>query len=72
MIRVDEEVQFEDYSHYLTTHPIQSLESKLLDAEFKKRMADALLKEKINSEKNLYDRENSGVVITTNIHHFKF
>lgn len=55
MIRVDEEVQFEDYSHYLTTHPIQSLESKLLD-----------------SEKNLYDRENSGVVITTNIHHFKF
>jgi len=68
MISVDNAIQFEDYCHYQAIHPVQSLESKLFDAEFKKRMAEAMKKEKADPKKTLYINEDSGIVFTSKIH----
>ncbi|EKE05336.1 MAG: hypothetical protein ACD_19C00355G0016 [uncultured bacterium] len=56
------------YEDYVSAHPPQSHASLESNTIFRKRMAEAIEKEKERNKKEPYNHENSETVFTTNIH----
>lgn len=59
---------YPNYNDYVLAHPPQSHSSLEADYKFKKMMAKAIEEEKKHPKIPVYNREDSGVVFTTNIH----
>lgn len=62
---------YPEYDKYLLAHPTQSHVSIENDIIFKKSMAEAILKEKMNPKIGSHDHEDSEAISTTNIHYKK-